>query len=95
MLEAIWLYCKNLQNLENLDFFEILITQKLRNSEDPDEIPLNMASNQFCIDTRQSNGNSTNDHFIERRGHLLEHRLSITSDYLFYWKSIGTDVHQY
>ena len=29
MLEAIWLYCKNLQNLENLDFFEILITQKL------------------------------------------------------------------
>ena len=27
MLEAIWLYCKNMQNLENLDVFEILITQ--------------------------------------------------------------------
>ena len=26
MIEAIWLYCKNLQNLENLDF---LITSKL------------------------------------------------------------------
>ena len=29
MLEAIWVYCKNMQNLENLDRFEILITQKL------------------------------------------------------------------
>ena len=29
MLEAIWVYCKNMQNLENLDVFEILITQKL------------------------------------------------------------------
>ena len=29
MLELIWLYCKNMQNLENMDVFEILITQKL------------------------------------------------------------------
>ena len=29
MLEAIWLYCKNMQNLEKLGVFEILITQKL------------------------------------------------------------------
>ena len=29
MLEAIWLYHKNMQNLENMDVFEILITQKL------------------------------------------------------------------
>ena len=29
MLEAIWVYCKNMQNLENLDVFEILIAQKL------------------------------------------------------------------
>ena len=29
MLEAIWLFCKNMQNLENLDVFEISITQKL------------------------------------------------------------------
>ena len=29
MLEAIWLYSKHMQNLENLDVFEILITQKL------------------------------------------------------------------
>ena len=29
MLEAIWLYCKNMQNLENLAVFEILITQNL------------------------------------------------------------------
>ena len=29
MLEAIWLNCKNMQNLEILDIFEILITQKL------------------------------------------------------------------
>ena len=29
MLEAIWLYGKNMQNLENLYVFEILITQKL------------------------------------------------------------------
>ena len=29
MLEAIWHHCKNMQNFENLDVFEILITQKL------------------------------------------------------------------
>ena len=29
MLEAIGVYCKNMQNLENLDVFEILITQNL------------------------------------------------------------------
>ena len=29
ILEAIWVYFKNMQNLENLDVFEILITQKL------------------------------------------------------------------
>ena len=29
MLEAIWLYSKNMQNLENLDILEILITQDL------------------------------------------------------------------
>ena len=29
MLEAIWLYHKNMQNLKNRDVFEILITQKL------------------------------------------------------------------
>ena len=29
MLEAICLYFKNMQNLENLDVFEILLTQKL------------------------------------------------------------------
>ena len=29
MLEANWTVCMNMQNLENLDVFEILITQKL------------------------------------------------------------------
>ena len=36
MLEAIWLYSKNMQNLENLDVFKILFTQKLlRCPKDP------------------------------------------------------------
>ena len=36
MLEAFWVYFKNMQNFENLDVFEILITQKLlKCSKDP------------------------------------------------------------
>ena len=57
MLEAIWLYHENMQNLENMDVFEILITQKLlKCSKDPfvrSALICNSFSDKFsdCLNT--------------------------------------------
>ena len=51
MKEAIWLYCKNMQNLENKDVFEILITQKLLKSPKDPFVRSAPISNKGLIDT--------------------------------------------